>query len=397
MGRLGPLTSQGLGRSPYDDVVMGEGPEDPRGHKQLYDERGRPINLETKRINRDVIRSHNEVMMVIGVAEPENGIDVQAEAARKHHQYEERIGRRLLLAGGIVETTAIWGINGMRQRILLYKPYSQTNFYGMFELLRSQQSISSYFFNGLPTFMASTILEQLALPEFKKRPWLQYATTYIRLHLAIYTFFQRTGIITSRFPHWKFFIPGTSYSPISLPPLPTSLCPIGIAGWLRAAALSLVPFGAFYIYTKFYSFVTRMLRYKIHRHLPRPYNATKRRSFREANYVPIEVRTDEIVEAPEPTPLQPTPSPAPTLAVASPSVAKAPPPFAPTPPTSEENFAFDSDDEDPELIGGTLISFDVASDPPPSPPAPPPPQPAPLVPPQTPTNQASGPPSSLSP
>lgn len=98
---------------------MGEGPEDPRGHQQLYDERGRPINLETKRINRDVIRSHNEVMMVIGVAEPENGIDVQAEAARKHHQYEERIGRRLLLAGGIVETTAIWGINGMRQRILV--------------------------------------------------------------------------------------------------------------------------------------------------------------------------------------------------------------------------------------------------------------------------------------
>lgn len=86
----------------------------------MYDERGRPINPETKRINRDVIRSHNEVMMVIGVAEPENGIaEAQAEAALKHREYEDRIGRRLLLAGGVLETAAIWGVNGMRQRILV--------------------------------------------------------------------------------------------------------------------------------------------------------------------------------------------------------------------------------------------------------------------------------------
>lgn len=108
------------GRSPYDDVVQGEGQNDPRGPPQLYDERGRPINPETKRINRDVIRSHNEVMMVIGVAEPENGlIEAQAESARRHHLFEDRIGRRLLFAGGMFETSAIWGINGMRQRILV--------------------------------------------------------------------------------------------------------------------------------------------------------------------------------------------------------------------------------------------------------------------------------------
>lgn len=120
MHRLFRLLTRSQGRSPYDDVVQGEGPEDPRGHHQLYDERGRPINPETKRINRDVIRSHNEVMMVIGVAEPENGIaEAQVEAARRHHQHEDRIGRRLLLVGGIVETAAIWGINGMRQRIIV--------------------------------------------------------------------------------------------------------------------------------------------------------------------------------------------------------------------------------------------------------------------------------------
>lgn len=91
----------------------------------MYDEGGRPINPETKRINKDVIRSHNEVMMVIGVAEPENGTaEAQAEAARKHHQYEDRIGRRLLLLGGVLETAGIWGINGMRQRILVSRSHS---------------------------------------------------------------------------------------------------------------------------------------------------------------------------------------------------------------------------------------------------------------------------------
>jgi hypothetical protein len=59
-------------------------------------------------------------MMVIGVAEPENGVaDAQIEAARRHHQYEDSIGRRLLLTGGVLETAAIWGVNGMRQRILV--------------------------------------------------------------------------------------------------------------------------------------------------------------------------------------------------------------------------------------------------------------------------------------
>jgi hypothetical protein len=101
-------------------VVQGEGVEDPRGPEQLYDDRGRPINPETKRINRDVIRSHNEVMMVIGVAEPENGIaEAQLEASHNHHRYEDRIGRRLLLTGAVLETAAIWGVNGMRQRILV--------------------------------------------------------------------------------------------------------------------------------------------------------------------------------------------------------------------------------------------------------------------------------------
>ncbi|AEO62683.1 uncharacterized protein THITE_2041768 [Thermothielavioides terrestris NRRL 8126] len=343
MGRLGPVTSQGLGRSPYDDVVPGEGPDNPRGHQQLYDERGRPINPETKRINRDVIRSHNEVMMVIGVAEPENGfVEAQAEAARRHRQYEDRVGRRLLLAGGVFETAAIWGVNGMRQRILLYKPYSHTSFYGMFQLARSQQSLSSYFFGGLPSFLASTVLEQLA----------------------------RSRIIpfSEILPNWRFFVPGTSISPIPLPPLPSSLRPRSLLQWLGAFALGAAPFAGFYLYTKFYSFLIRTLRYKIHRLLPRPHNATKRRSFRDGaslppgtDAIPIEIRTSEPIQTPDPPTNEPSPG-GPSRRQSTPSLRGNGPSGA----AQQDDFA--SDDEEAEIISATLISFDVeASDPTPDP------------------------------
>lgn len=121
MGRQLALASQALGRSPYDDVVCGDGEGDDRAPLQMYDERGRPVNPETKRINKDVIRSHNEVMLVIGVAETDNGgiSDSQVETGLKHIRYEERIGSTLLSVGRMLEQGNVWGVIGLRQRVLV--------------------------------------------------------------------------------------------------------------------------------------------------------------------------------------------------------------------------------------------------------------------------------------
>jgi len=87
----------------------------------MYDDRGRPVNPMTKQINKDVIRSHNEVMLVIGVAEPDTGLsESQAEASRKHQQYEDSVGQALLRIGRIAEAAGAWSINGMRHRILVF-------------------------------------------------------------------------------------------------------------------------------------------------------------------------------------------------------------------------------------------------------------------------------------
>ncbi|KAK3684970.1 hypothetical protein B0T22DRAFT_464624 [Podospora appendiculata] len=280
MGRLGPLTSQALGRSPYDDVVQGEGPPGPPSSlQQEYDERGRPVNPETKRINRDIIRAHNEVMLVIGVAEPENNAaeaQRQVEVTRQYNLDQDLIGRRLLFLGGVLETVGIWGVNGMRQRILLYKQYARVPFHELYELQRSQQSWSSYFGSGLASFIASCALGQVS---FVVPSIAQYLSTYVQLHLELFHFFQRTGIVSSsRFlPSWRFFIPGTSDSPIPIPHLPTSFSREGLLQWLGSLALGTVPFAGFYLYSVANRWFMRNLRYFVLQNLPRPYNATKRR------------------------------------------------------------------------------------------------------------------------
>ncbi|KAK0627004.1 hypothetical protein B0T14DRAFT_600319 [Immersiella caudata] len=319
MGRLGPLTSQALGRSPYDDVVPGEGEPDDRGPQQLYDERGRPINPETRRINRDVIRSHNEVMLVIGVAEPENeSPELKIVAAKKRQEYEEVMGGRLFLASGILETAGVWGVNGMRQRILLYRQYAAAPFRDMYRLNRSNQSVASYFFSGLPSFLASNIIEQVPILDIiqqapvralirrvhipsitwrvpapgiilraKKnaevklgiitkavnlRPLLKMLNLYVGLHLDIFTFMQRVGIAPPRaiLPNWKFFMPGSSLSPIYIPPFPSLVGPCSILRWLGGCAMGILPFVGYYFFTRISKIATLTLCRLALRRLPYP-------------------------------------------------------------------------------------------------------------------------------
>jgi hypothetical protein len=117
-------TNQQQGRSPYDDVQMGEGEGDPRAPVQLYDEHGRPVNPDARRLNRELIRAHNEVMLAIGVAEPDDGAAERQEMQQreKARMESERIGWRLSGAAHLVEIASAWGLHGLRNRILVGCP-----------------------------------------------------------------------------------------------------------------------------------------------------------------------------------------------------------------------------------------------------------------------------------
>lgn len=255
MGRLGPLTSMALGRSPYDDVVYGEGEDDPRDPLQLYDERGRPVNPETKRVNRDIIRSHNEVMLVIGVVESENTFDeLRAEHQRRHahERHDELVGRNLEWAARVCELGGVWGIGGMRQRILLYKDYSHVPFSRLFQAERQILSPTSLWLHGLPAFVVANALD---FPWFADRimksTFLKSTFVYMQTSLKLWIFLQRMHLLPASaspwLPNWKFFIPFTSSSVIAPCPLPSSLDVRSVAGWVGSVVLSACPFVAFYV------------------------------------------------------------------------------------------------------------------------------------------------------
>jgi hypothetical protein len=101
--------------------VEGSGEADPHEPERQYDEKGRILNPETKRIIKSVIRAHNEVMLVIGVAEPENssGDSPEIAMAKEHQAYESETGRTLLSIGRCLNIFGIWGVHGVRQRIMV--------------------------------------------------------------------------------------------------------------------------------------------------------------------------------------------------------------------------------------------------------------------------------------
>lgn len=147
MTRLGPLTSQALvgpptpekrlsvlrllkpsfpspflqGRSPYDILVPGTGEANLHEPPQAYDERGRPFNAETRRINRHIIRAHNEVMQAIGVAEPDSLLTTESETSNQLVQQmdEDKAGIRLLPSLRMIGTVGVWGAEPLRQRVLV--------------------------------------------------------------------------------------------------------------------------------------------------------------------------------------------------------------------------------------------------------------------------------------
>ncbi|PHH91905.1 hypothetical protein CDD83_9848 [Cordyceps sp. RAO-2017] len=245
------MTAQALGRSPYDDVVEGEGQEDTRQPTQQYDYRGRPINPETRRMIREIVRSHNEVMLVIGVAEAEN-MGLESEYQRRHHTYEEAIGLRLASpAKRCVEAVGNFGVNGLRQRILIYRRYSQIPFWELFQAARREFSPTRDILAGAPASFLATYIELRVRRRQSAekgslifRRCLHHVWSYVRPHLELYVALQRLGLTTNKLllPNPKFFIPFTSESPIPAPPPPPDFSPGSLLRWVGSAFVSATPF-----------------------------------------------------------------------------------------------------------------------------------------------------------
>ncbi|ESZ94623.1 hypothetical protein SBOR_5034 [Sclerotinia borealis F-4128] len=297
MGRLESLTAWALGRTPYEDQVIR--PPLPRllsdtGYLQRYDEHGHPRNSETKRRERENIRAANEVMQVTGIVE---NLTVVRAAARLHNNQnmEETIkGLQILEAGSETLQAGVWGVIGFRQRILLYRSYSDIGILGLIQRERARRSVANSFFSGLPTVIAYHISNWLACrladildqmydeTENELTPqdvWIKYIADkfldigfhYITLHLRMFAMLYQFELINSNqlLPPLMSLIPFSKSSLLQAPPPPSANIK-SILSWAFALVRSTTPIVAILFHGKIKHIVSRLLYRPVYKSLPRP-------------------------------------------------------------------------------------------------------------------------------
>ncbi|KAI1423035.1 hypothetical protein F5Y12DRAFT_716813 [Xylaria sp. FL1777] len=373
MGRHEPLTSLALGRSPYDDVVEGEGEADPQEPTREYDEHGRVVNEESKRMNKDIIRSHNEVMLVIGVAEQDPGgsVSTAVDATRLHNEYENSTGRHFLRAGRVLVIAGIWGVHGIRQRVLVYKEAARFPFLDMMQRERRTHTVSQLLFSGMPSFFGAWSLQWYARSSelVRDNPWLRTVIGHIRFHLQIYVAMQRLDLVPSSrwFPSLNFFVPFSSSSPFVAPP------PLGSSGaqtlsdWAGNVVISLAPYAGYYLISWAWDFLSYIIRRQIQKSLPHPWpssipsprasaptNTPPRQSFPESPTLGDADREIRHTQGPE--------LDGDSLAMNNEGVGESLSVGAIRRQgtfSSRGGDGYATDEEDPEMVNPTLISFDV--------------------------------------
>ncbi len=112
------------GRSPYDEDIVSPDKR-ARGQSatqatQLYDEKGRPSNPEAKQYMKDQIRASNEIMQVAGVAVEKDDLYLKDEDEAGNLPIDNfQRGYFRLGFGRMLLSDSVWGVTGLRRRILV--------------------------------------------------------------------------------------------------------------------------------------------------------------------------------------------------------------------------------------------------------------------------------------
>ncbi|KAG9232624.1 hypothetical protein BJ875DRAFT_73251 [Amylocarpus encephaloides] len=292
MGRLESLTAVSLGRGPYEKEVV-EGTTDERGEKssgQQYNEHGHPKNPETKRREREHVRAANEVMQVTGIVEDSIAAKAIATESLMSKNRDTLSGIRAMEYGRALLVGGIWGVLGLRRRILLYKPYSTIGFLGLLRYESHNFGPLKVARTGLPAqfayhvadwieFFGENVLDAFWEEEDENSNPIELPTgqlwwkgvirtlwnaglSWATLNFRLFAIHQQLNLIpASRFlPSFKSIMPFTTESPIQNPFF-RPLRPISVLSW----SLLVV-----FLYGRIKHAVVRQLYQPIYRLLPRP-------------------------------------------------------------------------------------------------------------------------------
>ncbi|KAI9730947.1 MAG: hypothetical protein M1818_008022 [Claussenomyces sp. TS43310] len=300
MGRLEALEVNALGRSPHDeDLVEPYSPSQNGVEKdgQQYDDRGHPMNLTTRQRIKDHVRASNEVMQTAGIIEETAEIRARDQAVEESLQEETEMGLRRLEIGRVVLVAGVWGVCGLRRRVLLYKSYASTDILGILRREQAHHSLLHLVSAGLPSlwgfqavdwvgFLVRAITKgryKEAMTKSRGRLWhvwekwvvhrvLDFGVGYIMVHYQMFAILQQLNMISLDrwFPSNRSFIPFSAHSPLQLPPHPTSIH--DLLPWGTALLHTAAPMLAILAYINARNTISSLAFGPIYRTLPRPIN-----------------------------------------------------------------------------------------------------------------------------
>lgn len=291
MGRLESLAAWALGRTRYEDEVI-QAPDGGVGlNGQQYNEHGHPRNPETRRREREHVRAANEVMQVTGVVEDSMVAKKKLQDYREKKIEDTFTGLRLMEIGRAVLVGGVWGVLGLRRRILIYRPYAEI---GLLDILRNEnkdKSVPSIFFSGIPTVILyhisdyagfvvqacldgywdedeETFTPNELLLKHAVQILIDLGFCYITLHFRLFAILQQLNLIpSSRWgPSPKSFIPYSVQSPLRLMPSDYSSLISRSLGLLRTASPMLI----ILLHGRVKFYLSKLLYRPIYKTLPRP-------------------------------------------------------------------------------------------------------------------------------
>lgn len=99
--------------------MIGTSQDGARQSEQRYSSSGRPRNPETRRREREHVRAANEVMQVTGIVEDSIAARVKQKEALLAKNFETIMGLRLMEGGRAALVAGVWGVLGLRRRVLV--------------------------------------------------------------------------------------------------------------------------------------------------------------------------------------------------------------------------------------------------------------------------------------
>ncbi|KAL2809932.1 hypothetical protein BJX63DRAFT_331828 [Aspergillus granulosus] len=309
MGRREYLNRLALGRSPYEapEPAAGFSAEPPTsttrrisplhadGYVQHYDERGHPVNPESKSFGKELRRAKNDILSTMGIVVSED-----ANRGRNEQQKIDAIvaendyGLIMVTLDQISVFLGSWWTTSLTSRIQTFRSYTHTPIMRIMSQERASLGTFGFYFAGVPAWAVSTCLsicrhhplERLISTIQNYFPnndagsklvrasftLLHTATRGILLVLAMqtymYSLLQSLHLIhPASFPGLGYFMPLGEFTSILLPSVPSDF---SVRSFGAFALNILKTPSLFYIYVYLKPFIEVRLYRLIRRRLPKP-------------------------------------------------------------------------------------------------------------------------------